>query len=148
MSECNFIIEIMECILCQIKYRSFLILLISLRLRFPNISRKWNICYWAFISQDQSRTSLNKPLKDTVNSKSSASTVSLYRSAPTSQQYLLMKTQLKTQLTCMSPIKERTKTFQVSQLLEWFLKIKQEFWHRTASNTLNSPEYGCTTLFY
>lgn len=92
MSECNFIVEIMECIVCQIKYRSLLILLITLRLRFPNIILKWKVCHWTFISQDQSRASLNKPLKDTVNMKSSASTVSLYRSTPTSQQYLFMKT--------------------------------------------------------
>lgn len=43
------------------------------------------------ILQDQSRASLNKPLKTTVNMKSSVSTVSLHRSTPSSEWYLLIK---------------------------------------------------------
>lgn len=77
MYEFHFIIQITECAIYQIKHRpSLTLLLIPLRLGFLSITLKWKILHWALISQDQSKTS----------------TISLYRSTPTSQQHLLMKT--------------------------------------------------------
>lgn len=58
MSEFNFIIQIMECIAYQVKYRSFLTLL--LRLGLLNITLKWRIFYWALTSQDQSKSNLKQ----------------------------------------------------------------------------------------